>query len=197
MKLFLIRYTKIAFVYLRLHKILNPFARFFLNLYCLTRFSSWVNQNKKKAKHDFPSKWDYEKRFGLYERIMIEEQLLSSPINYLEFGVAQGFSFKWFMDKNTDSSSRFFGFDTFTGLPEDFGPLKKGHFNSNKHPPQINDERGSFFQGLFQQTLPPFLQTFDRTKRNVIMIDADLYSATLFVLATLAPVLKKGDVIFF
>ena len=29
------------------------------------------------------------------------------------------------------------------------------------------------------------------------MLDADLYSATMYVLATLAPHLKKGDVIFF
>ena len=29
------------------------------------------------------------------------------------------------------------------------------------------------------------------------MIDADLYSATLFVLTTFAPYLKKGDIIFF
>ena len=28
-------------------------------------------------------------------------------------------------------------------------------------------------------------------------MDADLYSATLFTLATLAPFLKKGDIIFF
>jgi hypothetical protein len=29
------------------------------------------------------------------------------------------------------------------------------------------------------------------------MMDADLYSATLYVLTTLAPFLKKGDIIFF
>ena len=197
MKLFLIRYIKMAFIYLRLHVIFSPLATFFLNLYCLTKFSSWVSGNRKKAPNDFPTKWDYNKRFGLYKSIIEQEGLGDQPINYMEFGVAQGYSFKWFLKELIHPQSRFYGFDTFTGLPEDFGPLKKGHFNSNTQPPEIDDRRGEFFQGLFQQTLPGFLPRLDRSKRNVIMMDADLYSATLYTLTTLAPFLKQGDIIFF
>lgn len=92
--------------------------------------------------------------------------------------------------------ARFYGFDTFTGLPEDFGPYKKGTFNSGTIP-TIRDGRGKFFQGLFQQTLPGFLKTFDHSKRTVIMMDADIYSATLFTLTSLAPYLKTNDIILF
>jgi len=146
--------------------------------------------------NDFVSKWDYNKRYILYKNIFEKEQL-NGPINYLEFGVADGHSFKWWMQQNANPASRFYGFDTFTGLPEDFGPYKKGTFNSNNQVPVISDSRGEFFHGLFQQTLPGFLKHFKNDGRTILMLDADLYSSTLFTLASLAPYLKEGDVIFF
>ncbi|RTL58549.1 MAG: hypothetical protein EKK37_09460 [Sphingobacteriales bacterium] len=197
MKLFLIRYTKIVFVFLQLHRVVNLFSGIFANLYYLSRFSAWVLKNKKNAPNDFPSKWDYQKRYPLYQRILENENLTSVPINYLEFGVAAGKSFGWFLDINKNPDSGFWGFDTFTGLPEDFGVYKKGMFNTNNQVPVIDDNRGSFLQGLFQQTLPGFLKSFRNDKPKIIMLDADLYSATLFVLASLAPILNTGDIIFF
>ncbi len=58
-------------------------------------------------------------------------------------------------------------------------------------------ERATFYKGLFQQTLPGFIKKFDNSRRNVIMLDADLFSATLYALSSLAPYLKKDDIIFF
>ena len=197
MKLFLIRYTKIAFTYLRLYKFFNLFSGLYLNLYYMSKFSAWSMKNRKVAYNDFPSKWNYDKRYGLYKWVIEKENLSLMPINYMEFGVAQGESFRWFLKENNHPQSRFHGFDTFTGLPEDWGPFKKGYFDNNSAPPEINDNRGKFHQGLFQQTLPPFLKNIDNGLRNVIMLDADLYSATLYTLSSLAPFLKKGDIIFF
>jgi len=197
MKLFLIRYTKILFTYLRLHIFFNWFTSVYSNLFYLTKFSAWANANRKIPYNDFPSKWNYDKRYPMYTWVMENEGLSNTEINYMEFGVAQGRSFHWFLEKNTHPQSRFYGFDTFTGLPEDWGPYKKGAFNNSSKPPEINDGRGKFYQGLFQQTLPGFLKEFNNSRRNIIMLDADLFSATLFVLASLAPFLKKGDIIFF
>ena len=118
-------------------------------------------------------------------------------INYLEFGVASGYSFRWFVRQNSNTDSRFYGFDSFTGLPEDWGPYKKGSFGTGNKVPEIDDQRVKFYQGIFQQTLPGFVKEISNARRNVIMMDADLYSATLYALTTLAPVLKKGDIIFF
>jgi hypothetical protein len=185
------------FTYLRLHVVFNLFSGFFLNLVYLSKFSSWANKNKKNAYNDFPSKWDYNKRFSLYEWIIKNESLENQKINYIEFGVAQGNSFRWFVQRNTNAQSKFYGFDTFTGLPEDFGVYKKGMFNTNNQVPAIDDTRVKFFQGLFQQTVPGFLPELNKDSRNVIMMDADLYSSTLFVLTSLAPFLKKDDIIFF
>lgn len=196
MKLFLIRYTKIIFSYLRLHVIFGIFSGFFSNMYHLTKFSKWIAGNRKVAYNDYPSKWDYHKRYPMYKWV-IDNEKLDGPINYLEFGVANGESFQWFLQQNSNPGTKFYGFDTFDGLPEDYGPYKKGAFSNGNKPIDINDSRGKFYQGLFQQTLPGFLKEIDNSKRNVLMMDADLYSSTLYVLSSFAPYLKKGDIIFF
>lgn len=197
MRLFFIHYLKIIFLYLGLHRIFKPFSGFFLNMYYLTALSAWAGKHENIPFNDFPTKWDYTKRFGLYEFMIKNENLQETPLNYMEFGVADGHSIKWFVEKNTNPSSTFHGFDTFTGLPEDFGIYKKGQFNTDNKVPEINDERVHFYPGLFQQTLPGFTKNINWKKRNVIMLDADLYSATLYVLTSLAPFLKKDDIIFF
>jgi O-methyltransferase len=197
MKLFIIRYTKIIFVYLRLHLFFKFFSGLFLNLFYLTKFSSWINKNRKISYNDFPCKWDYNKRYPLYKWVVEKENLADTVINYIEFGVADGYSFRWFVKQNSNPESRFYGFDTFTGLPEDFGVYKKGTFNTNNAVPDIQDSRAKFYQGLFQQTLPGFLSGLNNRGRNVIMMDADLYSSTLYALSSMSPFLKKDDIIFF
>ena len=196
MKLFFIRLIKSWFIKLRLHHIFQPFAGAFLNLVYLTRLSKWASQNNAVEYNDFLSKWDYSKRDAMYEWVINKEQL-RDPITYIEFGVAAGHSFKWWLKQNTAIESRFIGFDTFDGLPEDWGPFKKGSFSNNNQIPEVNDSRATFYKGLFQQTLPVFINTFDNSCRNVIMLDADLYSSTLYALSSLAPFLKNGDIIFF
>ncbi len=196
MKLSLIRFCKKIFILLQLHRIFSVFGLALANLLYLTQLSKWAYKNRKVAYNDFPSKWDYLKRYPMYKWVMDQENLYDD-INYIEFGVAGGESFKWFLKENRSPASRFYGFDTFDGLPEDWGSFKKGSFSNNNKLPEINDARGRFYQGLFQQTVPGFLQNLDSTKRNVLMMDADLYSATLYALASMAPHLKKGDIIFF
>jgi O-methyltransferase len=197
MKLFLIRYIKIWFIRLRLHVLFDFFSGGVSNLYHLTKLSAWAAKNGKIEFNDFPSKWDYSKRFQLYTLILEKENLKAEAVNYLEFGVAGGHSFRWFQQNNLNPESRFHGFDTFTGLPEDWGPYKKGTFNQGDTLPAMHDDRGKFYEGLFQQTLPAFLSSFQNDKRKIIMMDADLYSSTLFVLSSLAPFLNSGDIIFF
>ena len=195
MKLFIIRFLKSLFIWLRLHVFYKYFTGINQNFVYLTKLSEWASKQKTPI-NDFWSKWDYNKRYPFYEKI-IQHEGLHGPINYLEFGVATGKSFQWWLQQNTHPDSRFYGFDTFDGLPEDWGPYKKGAFGTNHQVPVINDQRGNFFKGLFQQTLPDFLKQFDHSKRMVLMMDADLFSATLYVLTSMAPFLKKGDVILF
>jgi hypothetical protein len=117
------------------------------------------------------------------------------PIDYLEFGVYRGESLRLVCDLNKNQRSRFFGFDTFSGLPEDWWPnLPKGAVNAGGLP-QIDDSRVKLVRGLFQETLIPFLDSFRSNNRLIVYIDADLFSSTLFVLSTIDKILSQGDVL--
>lgn len=167
---------------------------FFANIADL---SKWIANNKEGIYSDFYSyKFSYLKREELYEYV-IKTQNLEAGVDYLEFGVSKGHSFKWWVNRIKNEDARFYGFDTFTGLPEDWGPFKKGDMNNDNKPPVVNDARAAFYQGLFQQTLVPFLSEYTPKMKKVIHMDADLYSATLYVLTLITPYLRSGDIIFF
>jgi O-methyltransferase len=121
----------------------------------------------------------------------------NEEIHFFEFGVLWGHITRLWLSNNTNKQSLFWGFDTFTGLPEDWGSVKKGEFSAKGNIPQLNDDRVKFIEGLIQNTLPPFLKSYSGNAKKVIHIDVDLYNASLFTLIQMAPLLKKGDVILF
>ena len=196
-KLYFIRKIKNLFERFKLHILFDPFANFFLQLAYLTRLSKWISSTPKPPYDDFYNKKvEYNKRM-LMHKYVLEKEKLDNQIDYLEFGVASGISFKWWVENNKNINTRFFGFDTFTGLPEDFGVFKKNDYSQNGKFPDIKDDRVEFWSGLFQKSLPEFLKTFNWDRRIVIHMDADLYSSTLYVLTSVAEFLKKGDIILF
>lgn len=173
----------------------KPFL-FFSNLLELTK---WISRQKKSNEilNDFYTPFrDHSKRFKLYEHISAKENLAQQQINYLEFGVYKGSSFNWWINTNKNLDSKFYGFDTFEGLPENWGTYAKGEMNANL--PNISDGRAKFIKGLFQDTLFDFTDTHPLNEGRLILhLDADLFSSTLFTLSTLARYLKKGDIIIF
>ena len=201
MKLSTTRFVKDFLLYSGITRILAPLNHGFLFLSNFNRMRSWINSHKHGLLlNDFYSpKRDYEKRYLLYNTIASHYQLETGKIVYLEFGVAAAHSFKWWLAKNTNPLSAFHGFDTFEGLPEDWGRhFKKGDMSASL--PDIDDKRASFYKGIFQETLHGFIDENADTLRNtkkVIHMDADLFSATIFVLSQLYPYLNKGDIIFF
>ena len=187
---------KALFFVLRLHYLVPSFALKFLGH--LAELSRFVHKHKKHGHHDFySSKFVYSKREELFEYVIKQEGLDSEGVDYLEFGVSTGGSFKWWANRLKNKETQFFGFDTFTGLPEDWGPFKAGDMSNGNKPPEMDDNRVAFFQGVFQQTFIPFLANYKNDKKKIIHMDADLYSATLYVLTLITPYLKKGDVILF
>jgi len=183
------------FFLLRLDRFIRSKSFHFLGN--LSDLSKWISTHKKCDYSDFYTyKFDYSKRYKLYEHV-IQSQNLDTGIDYLEFGVSKGLSFNWWITRVKDKDARFYGFDTFSGLPEDWGPFRKGDMNNGNNPPEIADNRVRFYQGLFQQTLIPFLSEYKPSQRKVIHMDADLYSATLYVLTLMTPFLKPGDILFF
>lgn len=197
----LLQKTKGLFFRWRLHLLLGFLEKPMHTFSNLIRLSAWVHRHKDLSLNDFYSpKRIGAKRYELYCHLIEKEQLSNDGFCYLEFGVAHGSSFRWWVDHVITKDTIFYGFDTFTGLPEDWGHFKKGDMSNGNNPPVIdNDQRHHFYQGLFQQTLPGFISTHshDLNKRLVIHMDADLFSSTLYVLTSLAPFLKSGDIIIF
>jgi len=119
-------------------------------------------------------------------------------IDYLEFGVHEGQSIFHFSKVNKSLGSRFFGFDCFTGLPEDWNrDYKRGHFNTDGCAPKTDDPRVKFVIGMFQDTLPSFLTSFKPESQIVVNIDCDLYSSALYCLTKLDAYLPKGTILIF
>ncbi len=197
LKLYFIRKIKALFFRFKLHILVKPFEGIMLQIVYLAKLSRWISITPRGRFNDFYNgKVKYENRFLLHE-FVFNEEIKNQPIDYIEFGVASGIAFKWWVGKNNNSNSRFYGFDVFTGLPEDFGVMKKQHYNTEGTTPEIDDARVSFIKGLFQDSLPGFLENYKSDKRKVIHMDADLFSSTLFVLTRLLPILKKDDIIIF
>ena len=85
----------------------------------------------------------------------------------------------------TNADARFFGFDSFQGLPEDWIEKQKEHFSTEGKAPNIRDPRVNFVTGYFQNTVPDFLSSHRFQTPVLVQFDADIYSATLFLLTTL------------
>lgn len=177
-------------------KIGRPFTGLLSKLFWFIRLADWVSANKDIPFNDFPTRPEYAKRYQLYE-YLLKEHLGARAIVYLELGVADGETFGWWIERLRHPDSRFYGFDTFEGLPEDWGTHKKGSFSNQGKIPVFNDERYFLYKGLFQETLPPFLADLTDNHPKLILLDADLYSSTLFALTALAPRLRTGDILLF
>lgn len=186
-------------LFLRPH-ILFGWTKSFLLLMGYTLYlSKWISKQNKTLKFNdfFVFKKKYNKRKLLYEHIIKQQNLEDESIDYLEFGVAAGNSFNWWLKRLSNNENRFYGFDTFEGLPENWGVYTKGDMQSGI--PVVNDDRAIFIKGLFQDTLLNFLKNDyqENNKRKVIHLDADIFSATLFVLTSIYPYLNTGDILFF
>lgn len=145
--------------------------------------------------HENSSVPSFPTREAMWDFIMSRS---SAQIDYLEFGVHEGHSILYWAERTKSPNSRFFGFDTFTGLPEDWSnSYKRGHFDTGGRVPQTEDARVEFITGLFQDTLPAFLEKFTPRSQLIVNNDSDLYSSTLFCLTKLDKILTKGSVLIF
>ena len=167
-------------------------SRSLIRLGYTVKLLQWIKNNPCV---EFNGNGSYSNR-DLFAHVLARHDI-SGPIDYLEFGVAAGSSLAWWVANNRHADSRFYGFDTFTGLPEDWYYAPKGSYSTQGKLPDISDARCTFEVGLFQDTLGAFLEKNLLTRRKVIHIDSDLYSSSLYTLTTLAALLQPGDIVFF
>lgn len=171
----------------------------------LFRNSEFVRWSEQQRGIEFADngkkKWEYPERVvDMYKHIN-DVTLKNEPLDYLEFGVYRGRTMRIWTQLNTHPESRFFGFDSFEGLPENWsfavgGGMKAGAFSLDGKAPQFDDPRVTLVKGLFQASLPGFIRDYKPAKNVVVHLDADLYTSTLFCLAELNHLLKNPVVIF-
>jgi O-methyltransferase len=119
-------------------------------------------------------------------------------VDFLEFGVGRDTTLRLWTSLCTEPSSRFFGFDSFQGLPEAWSPkFPRGSFGTEGRTPTIPDGRVRFIEGLFQESLPSFLRGYQPSGSLVVHMDADLYTSTLYCLAQVDSLLRRNSVLIF
>jgi len=160
-------------------------------------FSNLAYFIKSEALYNSLNALDVKDRNVMHHLLSTEFVQPSEKICFLEFGVYKGDSFSVWVNNNKNLSSTFTGFDTFTGIPEDWGKEKRGSYSAAGNLPKIDDSRIKFEVGLIQDTLPPYLPNLNKGVKKIIHIDVDLYNATLFTLIHLQPFIEKGDIVIF
>lgn len=115
---------------------------------------------------------------------------------YLEFGVFEGASMRWWSQRLAGREATLVGFDSFAGLPEEWNEANpKGHFATGGQVPGIDDERVRFEVGWIEDTLPAF--EAPEHDQLVVNVDVDVYSSARTVLHELRPLLVPGTLLYF
>lgn len=126
-------------------------------------------------------------RYDLFDHVI---KLSNRDRCFYEFGVWRGTAFKYV----NPHYSRGYGFDTFTGIPENWHDEVKGTYSSDNVIPSI--ENAEFVQGEFEKTLPVFFKN-ERPLAGLINFDADLYSSTICALNNSSDVIDEETILVF
>ena len=146
----------------------------------ITRSIKWVF-SLPKLPMIFFNRWDF------FDNLI---KLSNNLRPFYEFGVWHGLSFGYLIK----TFKKGFGFDTFTGIPENWHNEPKGTYSAYGRVPKING--GEFIVGKFEDTLPDF---FSKKKpiASLINFDADLYSSTLCALNYSNKVIDEKTILIF
>ncbi len=164
--------------------------------------------------------WQAETRYE-HHAAMIRELArdLGEPCDYLEFGVGTGQTIKIAANVLSHPDSRLYGFDSFTGLPQnwegrmlDFSwagrqvlkekriSLPMGTFSTSGLTPfetgVVDDQRISIVKGFVEETICPFILEYTPSPK-ILYIDINLYSATHAILHHTDEILAPGDFLVF
>lgn len=134
--------------------------------------------------------------------------------DYYEFGVYRGYTL-WHAQQVADRlglrSMRFFGFDSFEGLPEVEGADREaavfipGDYRCARHEVErelteqgFDWERGTLVEGYFDEVLTEEAKArFHMGPAALVMVDCDLYQSIMPALDFIAGLLQDGTVMLF
>lgn len=134
--------------------------------------------------------------------------------DYFEFGLYRGSNFsaaqKLAERHGLAPEMRFFGFDSFEGLPEPSGvdiagEFRKGDYACSRaevtatlHRRGVDWERVHLVEGWYEQSLTAQLKSrLEPGKVGVALVDCDLYGSTVPVLRFLASLVQDGSILLF
>lgn len=143
----------------------------------------------------------------------LQETQSFAESDYLEFGIYRGFNLWWaqaYARLKNVRDVRFFGFDSFVGIPavngvDAGGAFKEGDFSAYKDEVElwltrfgVDWTRTHLIDGFFDQTLNPGLYKQHSLRRCALsVVDCDLYSSTVPVLRFVRPLLAENSIIYF
>ncbi len=139
-----------------------------------------------------------EPRFDTREQMfdLVGLEIGDRKVLYLEFGVFEGASMRYWSKILRNPESKLHGFDSFEGLPDNWtDAMEKGYFSTNGTIPVIDDPRVRFFKGWFEQTLP--LYQVPAHGVLVVNFDADLYSSTKCIFDHFSRYIVPGTYLYF
>ena len=117
---------------------------------------------------------------------------VEGPGLFMEFGVYSGTTINYLASRTREIVH---GFDSFEGLPEQWGSVPAGKFTRHGDLPAVR-ENVELHVGWFDRTLPGFLAEH-LEPAAFIHIDSDLYSSAKTVLELLRPRIVPGTILVF
>lgn len=116
-----------------------------------------------------------------------------------EFGVFHGKSIR-LISEMVGLNNPVDGFDTFTGIPEQWGEEEAGSYTASNEIPERVPENVRFHVGLFADTLPGYVASLPPPEDlpvRLVNIDCDLYQGTKEILQYLSNRIGPGSVLIF
>lgn len=139
----------------------------------------------------YPPRWPLPmRRYAVLDRALRE--LRGRPGIGLEFGVYRGTSLRRAARRLPER--KFYGFDSFSGLPADGRPDWRIDFALPKLP--LVPRNCRLVPGWFAETIPEFLRQ-NREPIGYVNIDCDIYSSARTVLFGLGERLQPGAILYF
>ncbi len=151
------------------------------------RLGRWIRD------HGFHFDRLFQDRWEIFD--FVASQVTDKRVLYLEFGVFRGRTIRYWSTKLRNPEARLHGFDSFEGLPEAWGPHTKGTLSVGGKLPEIADPRVRFFKGWFDEVLPNYVVPDHEVL--IMIMDADTYTSTDYVLRHLRRYVRRGTFIYF
>ena len=141
----------------------------------------------------------------------LEKCFLSAPEgDYYEFGVFLGYGLAAAYMNGLHRKMRFYGFDSFQGLPKPSGIDNGSQFHEtdfkasktlverNLQEAGVDMSRVTLVEGWFSESLSETTKRYyNMGQAAVVLVDCDLYLSTVPVLLFVASLLQEGTIIMF